>query len=253
MSRTSAAASTRCCSRAGPVRPTTSAAPTSARNRGGEAGDRADRRRRVADRVRHRPPRPRPSLLARLREAARRARLGGAGPLRRGPGAHRAVVPRERGVVGADPLGRIPRVLRAPVRQSAGLMPERLPTKLDGVVQTKPGQAKLVRCPRGRIFDVAVDLRSGSATFGQWEGYELDDEAHCQLFVPAGFGHGFVVLSDIADVTYLLSSTYDPATEAGIAWDDPDVGVEWPVDDPLLSERDKQAPSLADVTETLPF
>src|SRR5680860_124757 len=138
MSRTSAAASTRCCSRAGPVRPTTSAAPTSARNRGGEAGDRADRRRRVADRVRHRPPRPRPSLLARLREAARRARLGGAGPLRRGPGAHRAVVPRERGVVGADPLGRIPRVLRAPVRQSAGLMPERLPTKLDGVVLLEP-------------------------------------------------------------------------------------------------------------------
>jgi dTDP-4-dehydrorhamnose 3,5-epimerase len=119
--------------------------------------------------------------------------------------------------------------------------------------QTEPGQAKLVRCPRGRIFDVAVDLRTGSATYGQWEGHELDDERHRQLFVPAGFGHGFAVLSEEADVTYLLSSTYDPATEAGIAWDDPDVGVEWPVAEPLLSERDKQAPRLSEVVDALPF
>lgn len=119
--------------------------------------------------------------------------------------------------------------------------------------QTEPGQAKLVRCPRGRIFDVAVDLRRDSPTFGQWEGHELDDETHRQLFVPVGFGHGFVVLSEEADVTYLLSSTYDPATESGIAWDDPDVGVEWPVDDPLLSERDKGAPRLSEVAASLPF
>jgi dTDP-4-dehydrorhamnose 3,5-epimerase len=119
--------------------------------------------------------------------------------------------------------------------------------------QTEPGQAKLVRCPRGRIFDVAVDLRTGSATYGQWEGHELDDELHRQLFVPAGFGHGFAVLSDIADVAYLLSSPYDPATESGIAWDDPDIGVEWPVEAPLLSERDKSAPGLAEVVDTLPF
>ncbi len=119
--------------------------------------------------------------------------------------------------------------------------------------QTEPGQAKLVRCPRGKIFDVAVDLRTGSATYGQWEGYELNDEAHRQLFVPAGFGHGFAVLSEEADVAYQLSSTYDPATESGIAWDDPEVGVEWPVEDPLLSERDKQAPRLSEVAETLPF
>ena len=109
--------------------------------------------------------------------------------------------------------------------------------------QTEPGQAKLVRCPRGKIFDVAVDLRRGSPTYGQWEGHVLDDEAHRQLFVPVGFGHGFAVLSEVADVTYLCSSTYDPATESGIAWDDPGVGVEWPVDDPLLSERDKTAPT----------
>jgi dTDP-4-dehydrorhamnose 3,5-epimerase len=119
--------------------------------------------------------------------------------------------------------------------------------------QTAPGQAKLVRCPRGRIFDVAVDLRRDSSTYGQWEGHVLDDEAHRQLFVPVGFGHGFAVLSETADVTYLCSSTYDPATEAGIAWDDPDVGVEWPVAEPLLSDRDKNAPTLAEVGETLPF
>jgi dTDP-4-dehydrorhamnose 3,5-epimerase len=119
--------------------------------------------------------------------------------------------------------------------------------------QTEPGQAKLVRCPRGKIFDVAVDLRTGSATYGQWEGYELDDETHRQLYIPVGFGHGFAVLSEIADVTYMLSSTYDRKTESGIAWDDPEVGVEWPVDEPLLSDRDKQAPSLAEVLDTLPF
>jgi dTDP-4-dehydrorhamnose 3,5-epimerase len=119
--------------------------------------------------------------------------------------------------------------------------------------QTEPGQAKLVRCPRGAILDVAVDLRRDSPTFGQWEGHVLDDEKHRQLFVPVGFGHGFAVLSDVADVTYLLSSDYDPLTETGIAWDDPDVGVDWQVDEPLLSERDKSAPKLSEVAETLPF
>jgi dTDP-4-dehydrorhamnose 3,5-epimerase len=119
--------------------------------------------------------------------------------------------------------------------------------------QTEPGQAKLVRCPRGAIFDVAVDLRRDSPTYGRWEGQVLDDESHRQYFVPAGFAHGFAVLSELADVTYLLSSAYDPATESGIAWNDPGVGVEWPVDEPLLSDRDKGAPALAEVAETLPF
>lgn len=119
--------------------------------------------------------------------------------------------------------------------------------------QTEPSQAKLVRCPRGRIFDVAVDLRRGSPTYGQWEGHVLDDEIHRQLYVPVGCAHGFAVLSDIADVAYLLSSTYDPATESGIAWDDPEVAVDWPVDAPLLSERDKSAPRLAEVADSLPF
>jgi dTDP-4-dehydrorhamnose 3,5-epimerase len=119
--------------------------------------------------------------------------------------------------------------------------------------QTEPGQAKLVRCPRGSIVDVAVDLRRGSPTFGQWEAQVLDDEKHRQLYVPIGFGHGFAVLSEEADVTYLLSSPYDPSTESGIAWDDPDIGVEWRVEAPLLSERDKTAPKLADVADQLPF
>jgi dTDP-4-dehydrorhamnose 3,5-epimerase len=119
--------------------------------------------------------------------------------------------------------------------------------------QTEPGQAKLIRCARGAILDVAVDLRRGSPTFGEWEGHVLDDKRHRQLFVPVGFGHGFAVRSDIADVAYQVSSYYDPATEAGIAWDDPEVGVEWGVEEPLLSERDKAAPRLADVRDTLPF
>jgi|SRR5829696_2110979 len=119
--------------------------------------------------------------------------------------------------------------------------------------QTSPGQAKLIRCARGRVWDVAVDLRRNSPTYGQWEGHDLDDVAHRQLFVPVGFAHGFCVLSEVADVSYKVSSYYDPQTEAGIAWDDPDVGVEWPIDDPQLSERDRHGPRLTEVADTLPF
>src|SRR5690349_1395625 len=119
--------------------------------------------------------------------------------------------------------------------------------------QTSPGQAKLLRCARGAILDVAVDLRRDSPTYGQWEGHVLDDERHRQLFVPIGFAHGFVVLSDVADVAYLVSSVYDPATEAGIAWDDPEVGVEWGVAEPVLSDRDRTAPRLAEIADSLPW
>jgi dTDP-4-dehydrorhamnose 3,5-epimerase len=119
--------------------------------------------------------------------------------------------------------------------------------------QTEPGQAKLIRCGRGAILDVAVDLRRGSPTYGQWEAHVLDDVKHRQLFVPVGFGHGFAVLSEVADVAYQVSSYYDPATEAGIAWDDPEIGVDWQVSEPLLSERDKSAPTLAEVRDELPF
>ena len=119
--------------------------------------------------------------------------------------------------------------------------------------QTEPGQAKLLRCVRGEILDVAVDLRRDSPTYGQWEAHILDDVKHRQLFVPVGCGHGFAVLSDVADVAYQVSSYYDPDTESGIAWDDPGVGVEWGIENPLLSERDKKAPRLAEVADTLPF
>lgn len=119
--------------------------------------------------------------------------------------------------------------------------------------QTAPGQAKLLRCPRGSIFDVAVDLRRDSETYGQWEGFVLDDVKHHQLFVPVGFAHGFCVISDVADVAYLVSSLYDPATEAGIRWNDPAVEVDWPTDSPLLSPRDQETPLLAEIADDLPF
>jgi len=111
--------------------------------------------------------------------------------------------------------------------------------------QRDPGQAKLVRCARGRIWDVAVDLREGSETYGKWWGLELDSETHRQLFIPVGFAHGFCVLSEEAEVMYKCSSVYDPATEAGILWNDPEIGVAWPVSDPVISQRDTLAPTLA--------
>jgi dTDP-4-dehydrorhamnose 3,5-epimerase len=119
--------------------------------------------------------------------------------------------------------------------------------------QTEPGQAKLMRCGRGAIFDVAVDLRRDSPTYRRWEGYVLDDQRHLQLYVPVGFAHGFVVLSEEADVSYLVSSYYDPATEKEIAWDDPGIGIEWPLEDPVLSARDQTSPTLDEIAETLPW
>ena len=118
--------------------------------------------------------------------------------------------------------------------------------------QLRPGQAKLVRCARGRVWDVVVDLRRDSPSHGRWEAHELDDERHLQLYVPVGFAHGFCVLSEEADVAYRLSSRFDPETEATIAWDDPDLAIEWPLEEPLLSERDRSAPRLAEIADRLP-
>lgn len=116
------------------------------------------------------------------------------------------------------------------------------------------GQAKLVRCARGKILDVIVDLREGSPTFGQWDSAELSDDNMHQLFVPIGLAHGFVVLSDVADVTYKCTTVYDPAVERGIAYDDPDVGISWPDGlELLVSTRDAEAPRLAEVQDDLPF
>ena len=111
--------------------------------------------------------------------------------------------------------------------------------------QSSPGQAKLLRVVQGQVFDVAVDIRHGSPTFGRWLAVELDAKQHQQIFIPVGFAHGFCVLSETAEVLYKVSSVYDPNTECGIAWDDPDIGIRWPVTDPLLSERDRHGESLA--------
>jgi dTDP-4-dehydrorhamnose 3,5-epimerase len=119
--------------------------------------------------------------------------------------------------------------------------------------QTHPGQGKLVRCSQGRVLDVVVDLRRGSPTFGESESVELDDERHLQLWIPIGFGHGFCVLSDVADFVYKCTSVYDPATEAAIRFDDPDLGIEWPDMELVFSERDRTAPRLADIEDELPF
>jgi len=121
--------------------------------------------------------------------------------------------------------------------------------------QVGAGVAKLVRCARGRIFDVAVDLRRGSPTYGRWEGVELDEHSMRELYVPVGFAHGFCVLSDVADVLYKQSAYYDPEVERGIAWDDPEIGIAWPLPTEQLtvSERDAAAPRLSEIADELPF
>lgn len=116
----------------------------------------------------------------------------------------------------------------------------------------QPGQAKLVRCARGAILDVLVDIRPASEQFGQWEAVQLDDVSHHQLFVPDGFAHGFCVLSELADVAYKVTTYYDPAAESGFSYEDPEVGIEWPDVDSLVgSERDRAAPTLAELAPTL--
>ncbi len=113
--------------------------------------------------------------------------------------------------------------------------------------------AKLVRCTLGAIFDVAVDLRVGSPTFGRWVGVRLSGENFRQLYIPAGFAHGFCVLSDTADVIYKVSTYYDPASESGFRFDDPEVGIEWPDVELIPSERDATAPLLSEIADELPF
>ena len=112
-------------------------------------------------------------------------------------------------------------------------------------------QAKLVRATIGRVFDVVVDLRRGSPTFGRWVGAELSDANHRILFAPAGFGHGFLVLSEVAEFQYKCSDFYAPTGERSIAWNDPTIAIEWPIErsDILLSSKDKISPMLKDVAE----
>ena len=119
--------------------------------------------------------------------------------------------------------------------------------------QTSPGHGKLVRVARGRVLDVVVDIRRGSPTFGQWDAVELDDESAQQLWIPPGFAHGFCVLSDVADFVYKCTSYFDPATESGFSFADPDVGIEWPDGELIYSERDRNAPRLAEIADSLLF
>lgn len=116
--------------------------------------------------------------------------------------------------------------------------------------QTPPhGQDKLVRCIQGRIFDVAVDVRRGSPTYAQWVGAELSAENGHQLFIPVGFAHGFVTLEEACEVTYKCSATYASACDGGIRWDDPAIGINWPIPTgtmPVLSDKDRNQPLLTD-------
>lgn len=113
--------------------------------------------------------------------------------------------------------------------------------------QSPQWQGKLIRAVQGEIFDVAVDIRAGSPTFGEWVGFYLNDENKQQLYVPEGFAHGFVVTSDNAEVIYKCTTLYAPEQEAGVLWNDPAIGVEWPIAEPSLSAKDKVAQRLRDL------
>jgi dTDP-4-dehydrorhamnose 3,5-epimerase len=111
--------------------------------------------------------------------------------------------------------------------------------------QLENPQGKLVSAGTGAVFDVAADVNPDSATFGQWVGVELSEENHRQLWIPPGYAHGFCVLSDIADFQYKCTALYHPQSDAGVAWDDPDLAIDWPIESPLLSEKDLGLPKLS--------
>lgn len=110
------------------------------------------------------------------------------------------------------------------------------------------GQGKLVQVLRGAVFDVAVDIRSNSTNFGKWVGVELSEENEKQLWVPPGFAHGFCTLADRTDFLYKCTNQYVPSAEHSIRWDDPDIGIDWPITDPVMSDKDASAPLLRDQT-----
>jgi dTDP-4-dehydrorhamnose 3,5-epimerase len=113
-------------------------------------------------------------------------------------------------------------------------------------------QAKLVRCIRGEILDVAVDIRPRSASFAQYFSVHLSDTNRLILYVPRGFAHGFLVVSDVAEIEYAVDNQYAPDHEAGIIWNDPELAIKWPIEKPILSEKDKKLPELGDIRNALP-
>jgi len=119
-------------------------------------------------------------------------------------------------------------------------------------IQVRRPQGKLVRCIEGEIFDVAVDVRVGSPTFGRWVGMRLSAEDFQQAWIPPGFCHGFAVLTSVAQVEYKVTGLYDPGFEVGIAWNDPSIGIKWPIENPVLSDRDRVHRPLAEQMDRLP-
>jgi len=119
-------------------------------------------------------------------------------------------------------------------------------------LQLEHPQGKLLRVIEGSIYDVAVDVRRGSPTFGRWVGVVLSADNFLQCYVPPGFAHGFCVTSEVAQVEYKCTDVYDPASEIGIAWNDPELAIPWPVETPILSARDRRHPTLAEVAPRLP-
>jgi dTDP-4-dehydrorhamnose 3,5-epimerase len=117
-------------------------------------------------------------------------------------------------------------------------------------LQTQRPQGKLVRAARGEIFDVAADIDPRSPTFGRWVGVTLSDTNHRQMWIPPGYAHGFVVVSEIADFEYKCTDYYDPQSETGVIWNDPDLAIEWPIVNPTLSEKDKRLPMLNELAST---
>lgn len=117
--------------------------------------------------------------------------------------------------------------------------------------QLRHPQGKLVRAIQGEIFDVGVDIRPGSPTFGRWVGERLSGESFRQLYIPPGFAHGFCVLSETAVVQYKCTAFYDREDEIGLLWNDPEIGIEWPIADPLLNDKDRDAPRLAEILQKL--
>ena len=114
--------------------------------------------------------------------------------------------------------------------------------------QKQHPQGKLVRVARGEIYDVVADVDPRSATFGRWVGVTLSDTNHRQLWIPPGYAHGFVVTSEIADFEYKCTDYYHPESETGVIWSDPDLNIAWPIEDPVLSDKDRRLPTLASLT-----